>query len=404
MTFGMILLILVMALSLAGSLIPQGQEQMAYVNRYGAQGARWVLGAGLNDVFHTWYFYALEALLCVNLLLCSVVRFPRARGAAARLRERAWEAEADHPLPAEGARTLDAFLTARRFRAEKRGEAAVYAKNAAGFYGSFLVHASILLVLLFGTLALVTPEIRDRTVMPGETLTLEDGTRLTCLSFHIEDETGRLDYASVLLAQSADGRTEKRQEIRVNEPMRFGAYKIYQQTYGTAGRVRTRNTETGAEDVLWLTEPCFLTVDKRSGIFFEALYPGFLRDAEGNYTLVTRTDRSYPDPVYSVKTLSEGTAASVLAFPGEEITVGGIGYTFLEPAEYPGLRIKHISPWLFGGLYFGFFLMVAALYLCFFVSPVCVKVAAEGYAAVSPKSRQGLLIELEAALKAKEEE
>ena len=84
--------------------------------------------------------------------------------------------------------------------------------------------------------------------------------------------------------------------------------------------------------------------------------------------------------------------------------MGNITFTFLTPAEYPGLRIKHVSSWLFCGLYFSFGLMVAALYLCFFTVPVCVRVESEGFAICSPKSARGLWIDLEAELRADEKE
>ena len=54
MTFGMILLVIVMALSLAGSLIPQQEAAMTYVNAYGSQTAMLLLGLGFTDIFHTW--------------------------------------------------------------------------------------------------------------------------------------------------------------------------------------------------------------------------------------------------------------------------------------------------------------------------------------------------------------
>ena len=44
-------------------------------------------------------------------------------------------------------------------------------------------------------------------------------------------------------------------------------------------------------------------------------------------------------------------------------------------------------------------LIVAALYLCFFMVPVAVKVTESGYAVLSPKTQTGLKIELEALLK-----
>ena len=40
-----------------------------------------MLGVDFYRLFHTPLFYALEGLLCLNLTLCSILRFPRARGA-----------------------------------------------------------------------------------------------------------------------------------------------------------------------------------------------------------------------------------------------------------------------------------------------------------------------------------
>ena len=178
--------------------------------------------------------------------------------------------------------------------------------------------------------------------------------------------------------------------------MSFGSYKIYQQTYGTAGRIQITNTENGAVDVQYLTDPCFLSIDQRNGIYFEALYPAYYREEDGSFTLITSTDRSYPDPVYRIQSITDGMSAAVLAFPGEEIHMEEITFTFLDPAEYPGLRIKHVAAWLYGGLYFSFGLMVAALYLCFFTMPVAVKVTEEGYTICSSKDQEGLEIALAA--------
>ena len=390
MRFGMLLLALVMLFSFAGSLIPQGEDAMIYVRAYGASAAGLLLRTGLTDVFRSWYFILLLALLCGNLVLCSIVRLPTARKTFARLREEARAAEPDHPLRPGGAERVRDRLRRERFRRD----GTVWHKNGAGAYGSFLTHLSILLVLLFGSLALATPSVTDTTVMPGEAIELEGGVRVECLRFRIEDETGRLDYASRL--RVTDGKEALEREIRVNEPLRFRGYKIYQQTYGTAGRVRVFNSANGAEETFFLTEPAFLSIDGRNGVYFRALYPGYLKGEDGSYTLITSTSVSYADPVYEVQSVTDGSSASVLAFPGETLTIGDISFTFLAPEEYPGLRIKKTSALLYACLYASFGLAVAALWLCFFAAPVCVRVEETGYAVVSLKPQEGLLLRLEA--------
>ena len=388
MRFGMILLVLVMALSVVGSLIPQKEQAMTYVRAYGAEKATLLMALGWNDLFHTWYFLALEGLLCINLLLCSILRFPRTVHAGEQLMKTAEDSSTETPCDSAQLQRMKEFLLSHGFRKRNAATGEVYTRHFLGFYGSFLTHLSILWVLLFGSLVLMTPQTEDLTVMPGESLVLSDGTRILCESFHIEDGQGKLDYASTLHAISADGKQEKIQEIRVNEPMRFGNYKVYQQTYGTAGRVRIVNHATETEDTLFLTESCFLSIDGQNGVYFEALYPGFVQDDDGNYTLVTNTSGSYPDPVYRIQTIAEGMSTSVLAFPDETLSLGEIDFSFLLPAEYPGLRIKHVSSVFYGALYFGFGLMIAALYLCFFMVPAAVSVREDGYSVVSPKEVQ----------------
>ena len=49
MQFGMILLVLVIVCSVAGSLIVQQREPMEYVNRYGENAARLILALQFNE-------------------------------------------------------------------------------------------------------------------------------------------------------------------------------------------------------------------------------------------------------------------------------------------------------------------------------------------------------------------
>ena len=396
MRFGMLLLILVIALSFIGSMVPQQRAAMDYVQRYGAKAAQAILLLGFDDIFSAPYFIVIMAALCVNLTLCSVVRFPRTLHAGAALLKGTANASPDKPLTSARAQKLRAFLAARRYRAQELDGARVYSKNLAGFYGSFLTHLSILLVLIVGSAAVMLAEMKDQVIMPGETATLADGTRLTVESFRIENEAGDLDFVSAVTASSPDGAKMESALIRVNEPMRFGEYKIYQQTYGTAGSVEITNLSSGASESMLLTEPCLLTLDGVNGMFFSALYPGYIRDEEGNVTLITSTSGAYVDPVYDIRSIADGETTALLAFPGETLTVGEVSFTMGDPVAYPGLRIKRMPGVVLGALYAVFALMVAALYLCFFVPPVCVKVTDEGYALRSPKAQTGLLLELEA--------
>ena len=73
MRFGILLLVLIAALSVVGTVIPQGREISWYAQTYRSLHGT-ILMLKLHDVFHSWYFQLLLVLLGLNLTLCSLVR------------------------------------------------------------------------------------------------------------------------------------------------------------------------------------------------------------------------------------------------------------------------------------------------------------------------------------------
>ena len=400
MRFGMFLLALILLCSLAGSLIPQGNAAAWYGQAYpGWHGP--LLALGLHDIFNSWYFIALMALLCLNLSLCSLLRVAKVAKASHNAVRTASEREPNVRLTPEGAEKLRAHLAARHYKKTEFGGAAVYSKNQVGWYGSFLTHLAILLTVLLGAVSIYLPAVTDLTCMPGAAVATQDGAVIYVEDFHIENAAGQLDYASTICVTLPDGRKGGPARISVNHPYAFGGYKIYQQTYGTAGAVTVRNTATGGEDRFTLDSMCFLSLDGADGVWFEALYPGYIRDAEGNFTLITQTAGAYEDPVYQILLAVDGVYTPVLAFPGETVSVAGVEYTFEDPVEYPGLRIKKTPPAVNALLCAAFVLMTLGLWLCFFQSPVLVTVTQGGYAVGGPRP-QGLELELQMLLETEE--
>jgi cytochrome c biogenesis protein len=356
-----------------------------------------ILTLGLDDVFGSWYFVALLGLLCLNLIMCSLVRIRNVIRASKMASAAAANRKTKTFLTPEGTQQLRQLLEDRRYKKEEFGETVVYSKNTVGWYGSFVTHLAILLTVLFGAAALYFPKVTDQTCFPGEALTMEDGTAIAVESFRIENAEGKLDYASVIEITLPNGNSSGKERISVNYPLSFGGYKVYQQTYGTAGSVTVRNTETGGEDRFLLNEMCFLSLDSINGVWFEALYPGYIRDENGNFTLITQTSGSYEDPVYQVLLASQGVYTPVMVFPGETLTVGGVEFTFEDPVEYPGLRIKRTPEAVNALLFAAFGLMVLGLWFCFFQTPAIVALREEGYTVAGPKP-QGLELELAALL------
>ena len=142
MTFGMILLALILVCSFAGSLIGQGNDPSWYVQTY----PNWhgtILTLGLDDVFGSWYFITLMALLCLNLILCSLIHIRRVVKTSKNAAAQAATRETKVLLTGEGVTQLRAHLEARHYQKEKFEGATVYSKNKLGWYGSFLTHLAI---------------------------------------------------------------------------------------------------------------------------------------------------------------------------------------------------------------------------------------------------------------------
>ena len=396
MRFGILLLLLIALCSVAGSVIPQQREIAYYAQNY-ARFHPAILFLKLNNVFESWYFIALLALLCLNLTLCSVVRVA-SLVKDKRILQRAGLLPDAEQLTADEAERLKAHLVGEMHcRQTPAGESAVFSKRLYGRYGTFLTHFAILLTVVFGALALYLPTITDETCMPGEHITMPDGTRIAVESFRIENDTGDLDYSSEIRVTLPDGRESEVSRIRVNYPMHFGPYKIYQQTYGTAGSVTAENLANGEKEDFTLTESVFLTLDGQNGLWYDTLYPGYIMEEDGNITLINNMVGSYEDPVYQVQLAENGEYISALAFPGDEFEVGGLKVRFNDPVDYPGLRIKHTPTVVNILLLSAFTLMTAALFITFFLQPVVVKVSPSGYAVGGPKP-EGMRLHLETLL------
>lgn len=393
MRFGILLLALIAACSVAGTVIPQGREIAFYAQTYRSfHGVLLVLQ--LHNIFESWYFVTLLALLCLNLSLCSILRIRTVVRGAKTETERAAKMPDTMALTPEGVALAREHLEAMRCRQEAVGDAVIYRKHSLGRYGTFITHLSILLTVVFGALALYTPTVEDRNCLPGQSIFMPDGTEIHVQDFRINDETGRLDYMSHVQVTLPSGKRSEMAELKVNHPFSFGPWKLFQQSFGTVGALTVTNLATGGSDDFTLDSMSYLTIDDRNGIVFEQLYPDYVRAPSGEVTLFTVTEGAYQNPIYAFQVLANGEYTPSLAVPGDSLEVLGYRFTFNKPVEYPGLRIKHVSTWVNSLLVAAFTLMIFGLYVTFFYEPVLVKVDGDGLAVGGPKPER-MRLELE---------
>ncbi len=310
MKFGMALLVLIIVCSLAGSLILQGNDAAYYLAAFPGIGGA-ILALQLDDVFASWYFISLMALLCLNLLLCSILRL---KSTIAQAKGAAEQAEKADVVRTGGKKLerIETLLKNRRMKERQTKNGRVYFKNSLGFYGSFVTHLGLLLVLVFAGCAMWLASAEDYTLFPGESVQLEDGTKITLDAFRHTDDEGRTDYISTIRVVDQTGGESGEQEIRVNHPLNFGGHKYFQQSYGTVGSMTVTNN--GLSNDVALDEEMFLSLDGRNGIAFYGLYPDHAIDENGQVSLIENSD--YVNPVYLIDLVKDGTSTTGVVVRG----------------------------------------------------------------------------------------
>lgn len=329
----------------------------------------------MDAIYSSWVFIALFALLCINLLLCSVLRF---KGIGARKRallEKAAHSGTRIPVRAE---RQAGWLRRYHFRKQVSG---AYLRCGAGMLGSFVTHVALLLVLIGAVCNFMTAEKADYSIFVGESAVLSDGTALRVESFSTENESGETEYESMLSATLPDG-TAADAVTRVNSPAKIGKYKIYQQNYANAAVIGVRTGLDEPEETVRLDEPAFLSLDGETGVYYAQLFGNVIEDEDG---VAVSGSAELIHPAYEIQVIDGENAESGLVFPGTTLEAGGVYYTMYEPQSYPGLRVKSQPEWTLWFLYIAFALMILGLYLCFFCIPVGAAVSGDAITVAGAK-------------------
>ncbi len=313
-----------------------------------------------DEIYHSWYFAALFVLLCINLILCSIIRVGKIGKTKRALLKKAGESGLTVPVPLN---EQGNWLKQNAFKKQNDG---AYLRFGWGFYGSFITHFAILLLLIAAVCNFVYAKTDEIFVFVGDTAVLSDGTKLRVDSFSTEKENGEKDYISALTAALPNGLT-KDFETRVNAPARIGKYKVYQQSYANAAVIGVKTGIHEEEELVRLDDSAFLTLDDKTGLYYNRMYGNVVEDENG--VGVSSSDEII-NPAYEVQVVREKTEKIGLAYPGTTLEVNGVFYTMYPPESYPGLLIKEQPEWTLWLLYLSFVLIAVGLYICFFNIPV----------------------------------
>lgn len=282
-SFGVILLCILVVLSMLGMLIIQQNVQgfdAYYATRTPAE--RMVFGAlGLFDVYHSWYYNFLLLLLSLNIVLASIDRFPSAwsyivkpkidatKGwLLARKENKSMTVAGSDPAALENA-VVAAFAEEgfKPVRSEKNG--AVYVFGEKGKWnrlGAYIVHVALLTLFLGHFVALQTGFDADVSMTPGQvsdeiqlikinldkqekyavklpfTITCTDvQQKLINPKAHI-DVTNTLDWRTQLRIDDPQYGTTIA-DVSLNNPFHYRGYRFFQAQTIPVGHARTMKFE-----------------------------------------------------------------------------------------------------------------------------------------------------------------
>jgi cytochrome c biogenesis protein len=259
---GVILLILVVILSAAGTVILQrpATEADEMQRAYSPQVLRLLDGVGLTDVFHAWWFVLLLSLVSFSIISASVQRFPNAWRYFSRPYKSPDETfrkvlpgHALIPITDEEAALSVAqrVLHKAGFRPEHIVHESSFSlfgeRNRLSEMAVYIVHASLLLIFLGGIVDALYGWRGFITLERGQQSSVvapQNGPKRN-LPFAVRcDGAGQENYTDGTpkkwwsdLAVVKDGQVVLRKQIVVNEPLVYGGVRFYQASYGKTGKL-----------------------------------------------------------------------------------------------------------------------------------------------------------------------
>ena len=386
MKFALVILGLFVLVCIAGSVIPQGELQAVYENAYPGWSAL-ILATGLDDVFHSWWFIALTLVLCCNLLGCNLLHItPIVNKMKQKTR----------PLPAgdEGmafSGDPDRLLTELGFRRwEKLDEGRYAIRNRLGFWGAWLTHLGILVIIVGFALGQMFTVNYSVFGVPGEEKPIADtGLHLSIDDFSIgvrEDDTVEQYTASLTLTDTATGASWSGQ-TSVNHPWDAGGLRFYQNSTGWAADMAIyKGEELLQYETLCAGEYRAVTDRPELQVMLRAFYPDYTQDETG---MPTSASGQIVDPGYLYMLYYNGELLGMNVLRSDEkITVSDYTILFTNPRSYTLIQIKHDPfTWLAG---LGGGILLAALFVAFYLRTEEIWLVPEGGSwRVYGRSRKG---------------
>ena len=386
----MVVLLTVAVSSIAGTLIPQNKSPEEYVAAFGEPFYRVFHALDMFDMYYSWWFQSLLLLLTLNIVVCSIDRFPKT-----------WRVvfpkeRAANPSRFRNLMTREVFDSALSLEALKEtseklvsgGGGGGMEKTPDGFFilgekgrwtrfGVYAVHLSVILLLIGAVIGSLYGFDGYVNIAEGESVTavrLRSGGQLQRLEFELRCDdfnvsfypTGAPEEYRSSLTVLEGGAQVLQKDIIVNSPLRYKGINIFQSSYGqlpsdsvelsftskATGKTYTQMAEVGI----------LIDLPENSGVFQLKGY----RDA------ADFRGRNIGAAFVGELTTGDGKTEDILlplefpTFDGMRKGAMAISISNHEPRYYTGLQVtRDPGVWV---VYSGFILLIIGCFVTFFTS------------------------------------
>ncbi|MGQ9745851.1 MAG: cytochrome c biogenesis protein ResB [Dissulfurimicrobium sp.] len=258
------LLITLAITSIIGTLIPQGETDQFYLEKYGQDFFKIITTLRLNDTYHAWWFTSLLLLFSINLIVCTIKRFPITLKIFKRDNlscdidylsrfqlKKEWELGSEPQNSAVNA-IVEAFKHAAGKPEEREkedgGRLYLVEKGKWSYWGIYGLHSSIIIIFIGALIGLfwgfkgyvelfegeTTGQVINRSTF-GE---IPLGFDVRCDKFTVDfyDNGAPKEYVSDITILEND-KEMLHKSIRVNSPLTYKGITFYQASYNSIPEV-----------------------------------------------------------------------------------------------------------------------------------------------------------------------
>lgn len=255
----MVLLSLIAFFAVIGTLVPQREAAVELAGRLSPGMFFFLNKMQIFDLYHSLWFFFLMILLAVNLIVCSLDRFPMA-WRRFRLLPVTQDDDVFKNLPEENsfqttlkssrAQAVVADLLKKRFRRfesdDKQPSRFFYAeKGRFSLFGVYIVHLSILMLIAGALIGFFSGMEGYVNISEGETVgavSLRDGNQTLNLPFDVRCDNFSIEFYKNGAPKSYQSdltflrgnQVISSGKLRVNHPLEIEGFRFYQASYGAA--------------------------------------------------------------------------------------------------------------------------------------------------------------------------